>query len=406
MFDKIFDKDRVNTGRQRELDLVKAFSIIMMIITHCIDDLYAGYADHLPFLVIDDVLAQTVGAAGFMICMGAGIAYVNNTSPDSFVRRGISLLMIGQVLNIIRYAIPGLISFLVTGDERARDFCMLTFSSDILQFAGLFFICMGLFSKLKLKGWQIFIVSVIANLIAMALNAKIHTGIYGIDQFFGMFVFTESESYFPLLHWMIYPAFGIMFGDILKHVKDKNRFYGILIVPTLIIRVVYYYIGIYAHQSVLKFYYEYQSMAYVNIFDALLQLVCNLYVICLFWFIGRLFTDKMMSKVNFVSKNINRYYCVHSVLIYIVSVTIATFLEEGAVNTPVCYLFCVVIIALTTLIVWLYDARLYTHTHAFFSKNIYLWYALIVIVTIAACGFASMGINNYPNLLNEYNEWI
>ncbi len=402
MFEKIFDKDRVNTGRQRELDIVKAFSIIMMIITHCIDDLCAGYADHLPFLIIDDVLAQSVGAAGFMICMGAGISYVKNTSPDSFVRRGISLLMTGQVLNIIRYAIPGFISFLVTGDEFSRDFCMLTFSSDILQFAGLFFICMGLFSKLKLKGWQIFVVSIVANLIAMALNLKIHTGIYGVDQFFGMFVFTRSESYFPLLHWMIYPAFGIMFGDILKHVKDKNRFYGYLLVPTLIIRVIYYYVGIFGDQSVLKFYYEYQSMAYVNIFDALLQLVCNLYVICLFWFIGKLFTDRVMTGVNFVSRNINRYYCTHSVMIYILDMLVFSLIDKEVVTIPVCYILSAVLIALTTVVVWVYDAKLYKGMSAFFSKNIYVWYIVIVAVTIAACCFASMGTDNYPNLLNEY----
>ncbi len=406
MFDSIFDKEPVNTGRQRELDLLKAFSIIMMIITHCIDDLYAGYSEHLPFLIIDDVLAQSIGAMGFMICMGTGIAYARNTSPGSYARRGISLLITGQVLNLIRYALPGVISFIITGDERARDFCMLTLSSDILQFAGLFFLCMALFSKLKLKGWHIFLISLAANIIANLLVLKIHTGFYGIDQLLGLFVFTESESYFPLLHWMIYPAFGIVLGEVLQHVKDKKKFYGYLLVPTAIVWALYYYIGVFTDQTTLKFYYEYQSMAYVNPADALLQLVCNFSMLCMFYFLSCILPEKATGVVSFISKNINRYYCVHSVLIYIISVTITTYFDKDVIGTPECYLICVIMIAATSFIVWLYDKKLYAKKDAFFSKNLGFWYAFVIVLTIAACCFAALGENNYPHLLNDYNDWI
>ena len=44
--------------------------------------------------------------------------------------------------------------------------------------------------------------------------------------------------------------------------------------------------------------------------------------------------------------------------------------------------------------------------HAFFSRNTGFWYALIIVITVLACLFASMGPNNYPHLLNEYNDWI
>ncbi len=405
-WETIFDKDRVNTGRQTELDLLKAFSIIMMIITHCIDDLYAGYADHLPFVIIDDVLAQSIGAAGFMICMGAGIAYNKNTSPDSYVRRGISLLMTGQLLNIFRYAIPGAIAFLLSGEEPARDFCMLTLSSDILQFAGLFFLCMGLFAKLGLKGWHIFVISLIANIAATPLVLKIHTGYYAIDQLIGFVVFTESESYFPLLHWMIYPAFGIVLGEILQHVKDKRRFYGIFLVPTAVIWGLYYYFGIFTEQNTLKFYNDYQSMAYVNQADGLLQLICNFSMICMFYFLTPLLNDKALTVVGFISKNINRYYCVHSVLIYYMMFLLGLVFYDHPVNTAGCYILCAVTVTITSVIVWLYDKKLYKPMHAFFSRNTGFWYALIIVITVLACLFASMGPNNYPHLLNEYNDWI
>lgn len=400
MLSKIFSPERVNTGRQPEVDLLKAFSIIMMIVTHCIDDLYTGYEFHTPFMVINDILAQSIGAMGFMICMGIGVVYSKNASPDKYVRRGISLLITGQVVNIFRYALPGFVWFLRTGDEAGRDNCMLTFSCDILQFAGIFFICMGLFSYLRLKSGHIFAISIVLNLIGMATTFKVDTGLYALDQFLGMFVCTTTESYFPLVHWLIYPAFGMLLGDALQHVINKNLFYGIFLVPTAMVWAVYYYIGIAVDQSVLKFYNEWQSMAYVNIADALIQLVCNFSMLCMFYFLMLPLAPAIMKGVGFISRNINRYYCVHSVIIYAVSMEL-TVSERFSINTPVCYMIIVLVTAATTLIVWLYD-RYGSFLRSFAAKHTVPCYLTVIVLSVAACWFASLGENHYPNFTNDY----
>ena len=403
----IFDRSRINTGRQFEIDLLKAFSIIMMIITHCVDDLYINYEEHFISVVIDDVLAQTVGAAGFMICMGVGIVYSKEASPKDYLRRGLSLLIIGQILNLLRYAVPGIISYLISGEEIARDYCMLTFSSDILQFAGLFFVVMGLFKRLELKPWVIFIISAILNIGASLLTLKIHTGNYVLDQFIGLFVCTETESYFPLFHWMIYPAFGMILGVILMHVKDKKKFYGLLLVPTMIIWAVYYYIGICVDQNIIKFYNEWKSISYVNIADALLQLICNFSMLCMFYFLSLIISENMKKSIAFVSRNINRYYCVHMFIINGLYAIIPVFCDESPINSAAkCYLCALAIIILCTVIIWYYDLKIYAPLHEFLGRHLYIWYAFVIALTIAACVFASMGEDNYLNLFNDYLDWL
>ena len=182
----LFSKDKINTGRQREIDALKAFSIIMMIITHVIDELF-DYGAHLPSVIIDDYLAQSVGAQGFMICMGVGIIYSRAVEAKDYVKRGVALLVTGQLLNLIRYALPGIITYMCTGDAGARVWTFLVFSGDILQFAGLFFLCLGIFKRFSLTAGKIFIISIICNMIAMAVKGRIDTGIYPLDQLTGLF---------------------------------------------------------------------------------------------------------------------------------------------------------------------------------------------------------------------------
>ena len=130
---ELLSKDTVNAGRQKEIDLIKAVSIIMMIITHCIEELFV-YEGHLPSVIIVDVLNRTIGASAFMICMGIGIVYAKSKAPKTYLQRGLSLLIVGQVLNLFRYALPYGIDYLVTGEETSRKLAFLVFSSDIMQF--------------------------------------------------------------------------------------------------------------------------------------------------------------------------------------------------------------------------------------------------------------------------------
>ena len=401
MKEALFSKDRVNTGRQREIDALKAFSIIMMIITHCIDDLYAGYAENALAVIINDYLAQSVGASGFMICMGIGIIYSRSYNPEDHAKRGVSLLITGQLLNLFRYGLPYITGYIISGNPVMKAGTFLVFSGDILQFAGLFFLCMALFRKLKLKSWHIFVIAIVLNLIGMALKLRISTGFYALDQLFGLFVFTNSESYFPLFHWLIYPAFGMLYGEQLMHVKDKKKFYSILIGPLAVIFAVYYYIGICVDQPVFTVFSEWRTFCCVNIFDAIMHLFCNTLMITLGFFLTFKLSEKGAAPIRFIAGNINRYYCIHTVVVYFLEV----FLIEIAgieVNALICYSLAFFVIAICTICVIIYGKYMAAGCHEFFGRNIYFWYGVVVGMSIVLCIWASLGTAEFPNLLNDY----
>lgn len=402
MLKDIFSDEKINTGRQREIDALKAFSIIMMIITHVIDELF-DYEAHLPSVIIDDYLAQSVGAQGFMICMGVGILYSRAADAKDYLKRGVALLMTGQLLNLIRYALPALVTYAFTGDATARTWGFLTFSGDILQFAGLFFISLALFKHFKIKAEHIFYISVILNILAMALKGYLNTGVYAFDQLLGLFVSNYSESYFPLFHWMIFPAFGMLFGKLLQHVKDKDRFYAIILVPSVIVFAVYYYVGINVEQPFFTVFSDWTTFTSMSITDGLVQMICQLAMFAAAYFITKGISERGMRGVNFISKNINRFYCVHSVIIYFLFF-IFEFWADVEITALSCYLLALAIIVLTALITYFYDKYMAKKARAFFGKNYKIWYAVVILLSIIVCIWAGAGAKELPNLFNDYLE--
>ena len=400
----IISKDRVNTGRQREVDALKAFSIIMMIITHCIDDLYPNYDEHFISSLINDVLAQTIGAQGFMICMGMGMIYSRHAEPRAYVQRGVNILIIGQLLNLIRYGLIFCVSYAISGDPLARAYSFLVFSSDILQFAGLFLILSGLIMHLKLKPGHVFGIAVIMNVIGMGLAGRIHTGSYAIDQLLGMFIYTDSESYFPLFNWFIFPAFGMLLGELLTHVSDKKKYYALMAIPCTIVTVIYYCIAIGYDQPVFTAIREWKSFCYMRLPDALAMFFINTLVLCIWFFVTLGLPDKAMQPVLFVSRNINRYYCVHSVFIYIAAGVLELALGVE-INSPArCYLTALIILICTTVIIWFYEKHMARKCVEFFGRHKYVWYAIVIILSIAICVWSAAGVSEFPNVTNDYLE--
>ncbi len=139
------------------------------------------------------------------------------------------------------------------------------------------------------------------TIVGMLTCGRIATESYAFDQLLGLFIFTNTESYFPLFHWMIFPAFGMVYGDALLHVNDKKKFYGRLLILTTIVFVIYYYFGVRGDQNVFTVFKTWQSFSYMSIYDAFMQLFCNTAVICICFFIRALYSKWYI--VNLRSKS-------------------------------------------------------------------------------------------------------
>ena len=216
---QFFANEKVNTGRQPELDLFKALAVFGMIVVHVFLDLGKKV---MPSL-LDDYMTVFFGAPIFMICMGIGMCYMRNQSPSSYMLRGFGLLTIGQFLNILRNCIPNLIAYWITGKQFFIANSFLILQSDILTFAGLAFMLIALFRILRLKTGAILGIGVVMNMAALILwhTVTLPTS-YMANQLLGFLIITKAESYFPLLCYFVFVAFGFFIGEYYPRIKDKR----------------------------------------------------------------------------------------------------------------------------------------------------------------------------------------
>ena len=143
-------KDKINTGRQQEIDLARAIPVLSLPFVHCVIECSSleSIGKPIPFF-FDVVIGAPLGAPIFMFCMGISLLYTKHNSYKDMLKRELILFIAGFVLNIIRFAIPYLTGYLITGeyDKYIAPMPFKVFGNDILQFAGLAFMLLGLLKK-------------------------------------------------------------------------------------------------------------------------------------------------------------------------------------------------------------------------------------------------------------------
>lgn len=152
-FQSMFSKEAINTGRQSELDWFKAFAIMWMVQCHVEEVIFSRFWEDRAFvsgsmlLLIPMLIGISSWAFGFMFSMGTTIVYSHSSSPDGFVSRGFRLLAAWLVLRLL-YIFPLAVHFAPdSGVSVFRYAAKYLLSSDILCFAGLFFIYYGFLLK-------------------------------------------------------------------------------------------------------------------------------------------------------------------------------------------------------------------------------------------------------------------
>lgn len=100
----------VNTGRQRELDLVKGFLLIMIVFIHSFQTIGGVAAAESNVHKILFALFMPTGACLYLFTMGFGSAFTRHSQPKDMVKNGIKLLFY-QGLSNLCYAAVMTISF-------------------------------------------------------------------------------------------------------------------------------------------------------------------------------------------------------------------------------------------------------------------------------------------------------
>ena len=339
---KYLADEKVNTGRQPEIDMIKAVIIILMIVVHS----FQGFLQNSGFLT--NAIYNTGyinGAAAFMICMGIGMRYSRRQDPKDTALRGIALLTVGQLLNLLRTGFPGLIAFLATGELTFIPFILDTFQSDIMTFAGLAFLLMALLKKLKLRdGWILAIGAVMNCLTLLLFSTAEVTEEFLPRRFLNLFIKT-GDSLFPLGSYFFFVTVGYMIGGIYPRIADKRRLANRVLLVCVPAAAIYLVLRMTVPVPLTP---EFDPQSEPDLgLDAVSSCMNAFIIMAVLYHICRLTGGKVPAFMAHLSQNINRYYCVSDVLLGISLVVLlacgAVFQNQWAVLlisisvTAVCY---------------------------------------------------------------------
>jgi uncharacterized membrane protein len=257
-------------------------------------------------------------APGFMICLGVGVIFTKHGSPKDLAIRGLRILVIGYVLNVFRYVLPDLIGFALTGYDLFLSNTFYFFSIDILEFAGLAFLFMALARKLHFNWVVMLLIGVAASVTgyALAIN-KVSTGNRMANQFLGYLWGITPETYFPFFSWIIFPIFGHIFGQLLQHCNNKKRFY-LCLSPICGILALAYFARMIISNSI--FFLADNTYCFIAPSDAAYCIVLAITLFGLDYAMIRLFHNIQFNTLKRFSKHVNSIYCIHWVLIGIMTV--------------------------------------------------------------------------------------
>ena len=305
---RFFADQKVNKGRQPELDYLKALCIFLMIFLHIYEDC-SDYTGVLHQIV--NIMCLLLGAAAFMICMGIGMRYSRHQEAKEYVLRGFELLTVGQFLNLLRNALPNLIAWWATGKQFFIANAMLVLQADILTFAGIAFMLIALFKKLKVPDVWILIIGFAMNIVAYPLFKSMKSpDNFLLSQLLGYFVLTNAESYFPLLSYFVFVAFGYWLGGLYPRIADKDGLANRVLLICLPIVIIYYLLRIFVPFPLMPVYDTYEHYILCTGPDAVATIMASLAALALFHKLSVRTGGKTPKIVDHVSRNINLYYII------------------------------------------------------------------------------------------------
>ncbi len=346
-------KTEINTGRQIEADLAKFVCLVGMVIVHCFD-VFVSFSDtssSLQFVFLF-VLNCIFGAGTFMFCMGIGLAYSSRNTPREIMKRGISIFLLGYLLNL-----ACALSYLIL----LRDFSLfITYflGLDILQFAGLALFLFGCLKRFAASDILLGILAVALSLIG-TLIGTVDLGNPLLNIFCGLFFGSFDYDWltggiFPLFNWFIFVAAGYLFAKyILRRAENKGRIYLLFSGVSAVIAAGYMAIaiprGLGMMGSVLRFHH-------IRFHEALVSIAGALLALGVYYALLHVISRKLQELTVRVSRNIKEIYCIQWIILAW-TVSIWVLCGQKAFSDGIIVLLGLVIFALSACLAQLFAKR-------------------------------------------------
>lgn len=305
-----FSDKPVNTGRQPEIDMSKAFMILLMIMIHAFQGLAPESKGFLQNIM--GYGAGFFGAGSFMIFMGIGMRFSRHQGSKNLVIRGIALLTVSQLKNLLQECIPGLIAYRLSGSGLFFEMMLGAMQSDIMTFAGLAFLLMALLKKIRMRDEWILLLGVMMNFLMIPVaNAAISPENYWVNRILGMFIVTE-DALFPLCQHFVFAAFGYLIGGFYTRITDNEALAKRVLMICVPIVTVYFALRFSVPFPFLPEFIPEDEPGLGT--DALAVCMDTLILIAVMYKITVRIGGKAPAFANHLSRHINSYYCISDVL--------------------------------------------------------------------------------------------
>jgi len=356
-------KEEVNTGRQRELDLVKGFLMIMIVFIHSFQTIANQTAVESNVYKIMFAFFMPTGACLYLFCMGFGSVFSRRNQPGDLVKSGLKLLCYQALSNVI-YALCLIIPFYlrsaIFGEIEGTVetfyetlYSMITFVN-IFFISGMCYLVLAIYKAIRMPLMGYVISAIVVGIISPYLGticSENEVLNWILDMSFG----GKGETSFCFFPYLSYVFMGYVFAKMLRKIQenDKGEFYIKSGIISSVIVAVWIGFVIYKYPNVDEFFTYMNSQYRIPGIAKVIGSCCSI----LLYFAIAYGITPMIEKWKFgyrklteYSKNISKLYAVH-IGIFLIIQAVLSFVGVG---TAACLGWSVIVLVLTDLTVKVY----------------------------------------------------
>jgi len=214
--------------RVRGFDLARGLAVLFMILVHVLWHWGAPETWSTPIGRAISFLGGPTAAPVFMFLMGASLAFSSRSSFRSLLARGLWLVFLGYLLNVLRGVIPatiGLATGVVTADQIAPfDQWWLLTTVDIHHMAGLSLIAIAAL-RLASRPGAIWLGLAAALALASPGLRTITFGTPLLDVPLTPVLGSAPNVFYAVVPWLVYPLTGAVYGTIVARAPDRRAIF-------------------------------------------------------------------------------------------------------------------------------------------------------------------------------------